>query len=63
MARKTIEGFLFHEIEVLGGKKVEHLGFRDEKNRFGELLAGLVPEAGVKRKARITIETLDGAEE
>ena len=59
MARKTIEGVLFHEIEVLGGKKVEHLGFRDENNAFGELLAEHVPEVGMKRKARVTIETLD----
>ncbi len=59
MAKKTIEGILFHEVEVLGGKKFEHLGFKDEKNKFSELLAEFVPSIGMKRKARITIETLD----
>ncbi len=57
--RFTIEGELFHEIEEFGGKKYEHIGFRDPENRFGELLAQLVPEIGMHKRARIILELVD----
>ncbi len=53
---KTIEGELFHEIEELGNKKYEHIGFRDKKNKFGEMLASLVPKIGMTKKVKLTIE-------
>jgi len=56
---KTVEGELFHEIEDMGNKKYEHLGFRDKQDRFGDMLQSLVPEVGMRRKARITIEILE----
>ena len=57
--KKTLEGELFHEIEKMGGKDYEHIGFRDGKNLFGDMLAELVPEIGMRRKAKLTIEVED----
>jgi hypothetical protein len=54
--KKTIEGELFHEIEEMGNRKYAHIGFRDKDNKFGDMMASLVPEVGTKRKARLTIE-------
>ncbi|MCD6558094.1 MAG: hypothetical protein J7K31_03640 [Candidatus Aenigmarchaeota archaeon] len=59
MIRKTIEGELFHEIEELGNKKYEHIGFRDKENKFGDIISSFVPKVGMKRKAKLTIEILD----
>ena len=63
MIRKTIKGELFHRIEELGNKKYEHIGFEDEKNKFGEMLASLVPEIGMRKKAKLTIQIFDEMEE
>jgi hypothetical protein len=57
--KKTIDGELFHEIEDLGNRKYEHIGFRDDENRFGDIIGSLVPEVGMKRRARLTIEITD----
>ena len=57
--KKTIEGELFHEIEEFGNKKYAHIGFRDKEMQFGELMASFVPEIGMKKRARLTIEILD----
>ncbi len=57
--KKSIEGEIFHEIEEFGNKKYEHIGFRDKENKFGEMLAEIVPEIDMKKKARITIELID----
>ncbi len=56
--KKVISGELFHEIEEFGGKKYEHMGFRDEKNKFGDMLSEIVPEIGMIKKVKITIEML-----
>lgn len=60
--KKTIEGELFHEVEVLGNNTYTHLGFRDKKNKFGDMLASLVPEIGTTRKVRLTFEVLGDIE-
>lgn len=57
--QKMIEGEIFHEIEDFNGKNYAHIGFRDAENTFGDMLAALVPEVGMKRKARLTIEILE----
>jgi len=56
---KTINGFLFNRIEELGDKKFNHVGFEGEAQDFGELLLTLVPEVGMRKKVKITIELLD----
>ena len=61
MAKKSIEGEIFHEIEDMGNRKYVHLGFRDKDDKFGGMLESLVPEIGMTRKARITIEVLGEA--
>jgi hypothetical protein len=63
MIRKIIEGELFHEIEELGNKKYEHIGFRDKENKFGDMIASLVPKVGMKKKSRLTIQISDEMEE
>ena len=52
----TIEGEFFHEIEEMGNKKYEHIGFRDKENKFGDMMASLVPEIGTTKKAKLVIE-------
>ncbi len=57
--KKTIEGYLFNRIEEMGGRKYNHIGFEDREKSFGDLLVSFVPEIGMTKKARLTIETLD----
>ncbi len=57
--KKTIEGEIFHEIEEFGGEKYEHIGFRDKEGKFGDMLEEFVPEIGMKKKAKLTIEVKD----
>jgi len=56
---KRIEGELFHEIEELGNKKYVHVGFRDKENKFGDMIESIVPEVGMTKKAKLTIEFLE----
>ena len=57
--KKTIEGWLFNRIETLGNKKYNHIGCEGENKSFGDFLAQFVPQVGMRRKVRFTIETLD----
>jgi len=59
MANKVIEGELFHEIEELGNREYVHVGFRDKENKFGDMIEGIVPEVGMTKKVRLTIEFLE----
>ena len=61
--KKSIDGELFHEIEQLGNKKYEHIGFRDKENKFGEMLNSLVPKVGMTKKVKLTIQIFDKKEE
>lgn len=60
--KKSIKGEIFHEIEEFGNKKYEHIGFRDKENKFGDMLSSLVPEIGMKKQAKITIEIIENDE-
>ncbi len=57
--KKSLEGEIYHEIEEFGGKKYVHIGFRDKDGVFGDTLASFVPEPGMKKKAKISIEIYD----
>ena len=59
METKTIKGELFHEIEELGNKKYVHVGFRDKDNNFGDMIESIVPEIGMTKKVKLTIEFLE----
>jgi hypothetical protein len=59
MEKKTIEGHLFNRIEKLGEKEYQHVGFEDEKKKFGDLMQSFVPKVGTKKKVRLTIEALE----
>ena len=63
MTKKTIVGELFHEIEIFGNKEYAHVGFRDKDNNFGDMIVSIVPEIGMKRKAKLTIELLNETED
>ncbi len=57
--KKTIEGHLFNRIEELGNKKYNHIGFEGDNQSFGDLMAFLVPQVGMIKKAKLTIEILN----
>ena len=57
--KKTLKGELFHEIEKMGDKDFAHIGFRDKDNSFGEIMASFVPEIGMIKKVKLTIEILE----
>ena len=63
MTKKMIVGELFHEIEIFGDKEYAHVGFRDKDNKFGDMIVSIVPEIGMKRKAKLTIELLNDTED
>ena len=55
---RKIRGKLYHQIEEMGNKKYEHIGFKDKAGKFGDMLAQLVPEVGMEQEAEITIRIL-----
>ena len=57
--KKIIEGYLYNRIEKLGDQEYNHIGFEDEKQTFGDMLAALVPKIGDRKKARLTIELFE----
>ncbi len=57
--KKKIKGRLFNRIELLGNKKFNHVGCEGENESFEEFLVSFVPEIGMKRKVKFTVETLD----
>jgi hypothetical protein len=57
--KKTIEGYLFNRIEKLGNKKYNHIGCEGKDKSFGDFLASFVPKVGMKRKVKITIESIE----
>ncbi len=57
--KKSIEGYMFNRIEKLGGKEYNHLGFESKGESFEDLLLSIVPEVGMKKNVRLTIEILD----
>ena len=56
--KQSLIGEVYHEIEEFGNKKYAHIGFRDKENKFGDMLAGIVPEIGMTRKVKVTLELL-----
>ena len=55
--KKVFEGWLFNRIEKLGNKEYNHVGCEGESNRFGDFLTHFVPEVGMRRKVKFTIES------
>jgi hypothetical protein len=56
--KKIITGYLFNRLEEMGKEKFNHIGFEGEKESFGDAMASIVPEIGMRKKARLTIELL-----
>ena len=57
--KKEIIGYLFNRIEKLGNKEYNHVGFEDEAKNFGNLITSFVPEVGMRKRAKLTIELID----
>jgi len=60
--KKTFKGWLFNRIEIVGNKKYNHVGCESatpEDEEFGEFLVQFVPEVGMRRKVKFTIEALE----
>lgn len=55
--KKTFEGYLFNRLEQIGNKKYNHVGCEGENNEIGDFLTQFVPDLGMKRKVKFTIET------
>ena len=53
----TFEGYLFNRLEKIGNKKYNHVGCEGETNEFGDFLTQFVPELGMRRKVKFTIES------
>ncbi len=60
--KKTFEGYLFNRLEKIGNKDYNHVGCEGEYNEFGDFLTYFVPELGMKRKVKFTIESLEDPE-
>ena len=56
--KKSIEGKIYNRIEKFGDKEYKHVGFEDEDKKFGDMLESIVPEIGMTKKVRITLEVL-----
>lgn len=54
-----IKGEFYHIIQELGNKKYEHIGFKDNKNKFQEIMESIVPQVGMTKKAIIKIEIIE----
>lgn len=57
--KKSIEGKIYNRIEKFGDKEYKHVGFEDENKKFGEMLESIVPEVGMTKKVKITLEILE----
>lgn len=60
--KKTIKGWLFNRIEIIGNKKYNHIGCEGEDKEFGDFLIQFVPKVGMRRKVKFTIEALEEPE-
>jgi len=60
--KKSFEGYLFNRLEKLGNKEYNHVWCEGKNKEFGEFLTEFVPEIGMRRKVKFTIETQDETE-
>jgi len=54
--KKVFEGYLFNRIEKIGDRKYNHVGCEGEDKNFGNFLSQFVPEVGMRREVKFTIE-------
>jgi len=60
--KKTFNGYLYNRIEKIGNKKYNHVGCEGDDENFGDFLSQFVPEVGMRRKVKFTIESLGKSE-
>lgn len=57
--KKTFEGYLFNRLEKIGEKNYNHVGCEGENKDIGDFLTEFVPELGMKRRVKFTVESLE----
>lgn len=57
--KKIIVGFLYNRIEKLGDKDYKHVGFENDDNTFGDMIESIVPQIGMRKKAKLTVEIIE----
>jgi len=55
--KKTFERYLFNRIKKIGNKKYNHVGYRGISGNCGDFLTQFVPEVGMRRKVKFTMES------
>jgi hypothetical protein len=57
--KKEFEGYLYNRIEEIGREKYNHVGCEGDDKNFGNFLSQFVPEIGMRKKVKFTIETIE----
>jgi hypothetical protein len=60
--KKTFHGSLFNRLEKLGNAKFNHVGCKGNNEKFIDFLTQFVPELGMQRKVKFTIESKEPPE-
>ena len=55
--KKTFDGLLFNRIEKIGKDTFNHVGCKGNDEKFIDFLTQFVPEVGMQREVKFTIET------
>jgi len=56
--KKAIEGYLFNRMEKIGNESYNHIGCEGENKDFGDFLSQFVPEIGMTKKVKFTVEEI-----
>jgi hypothetical protein len=56
--KRSIEGWLFNRMERLGDREYNHVGCEGDSKDFGSFLLQFVPEVGMRKRVRFTIEMI-----
>jgi len=54
--KKTFKGWLYNRIEKLGGESFNHVGCKGKDKNFIDFLTQFVPQIGMQRKVKFTVE-------
>ncbi len=60
--KKTFNGWLYNRLEKLGENTFNHVGCFGDDEKFLDFITHFVPEIGMKRKVKFTVEAEDEPE-
>lgn len=55
--KQIFEGWLFNRNEIMGNETFNHVGCEGGSEEFVDFIAQFVPELGMRRKVRFTVES------